>query len=256
MLSLDYTPGTPRWIDLGSPDTAATAAFYTGLFGWTTEDAGPDTGGYGFFNLDGRMLGGFGPLMDPNASPSWTIYFGTDDAEATAKSVEQAGGTVRAPAMDVMDFGRMAQLSDGQGGEFAVWQPRSNPGFHAVNVPGSLAWAELHTSDPEAARAFYTSVFGWSLNDQNMGDFTYTVASMGTEETSFGGLMGHMPGETATYWLPYFEVADCDATVAKVAGLGGTVFMGPDTLAGVGRMAAIRDIHGSVFSVITSEQPS
>jgi predicted enzyme related to lactoylglutathione lyase len=44
MLSTEYTPGTPRWIDLGSPDVKATDAFYTSVFGWEKEDAGPDAG--------------------------------------------------------------------------------------------------------------------------------------------------------------------------------------------------------------------
>lgn len=256
MLSTEYTPGTPRWIDLGSPDVQAADAFYTSLFGWEKEEAGPDTGGYGFYKSAGKRIGGVGPLMDPNATPAWTVYFGCDDAEATVKSVEQAGGTVRAPAVDVMAFGRMAQLTDPQGGEFALWQPLETKGFEVVNVPVSLSWTELHTADPEAARAFYASVFGWSLTDNDMGEFTYTVTSMGGEESSFGGLMGHFPGETVTFWLPYFEVADCDATAAKAAELGGSVLMGPATLDGVGRMASVRDPHGSLFSVITSAQPS
>jgi predicted enzyme related to lactoylglutathione lyase len=256
MLSTEYAPGGPRWIDLGSPDVPATEAFYTGLFGWTSESAGPDTGGYGFFNLDGKMIGGYGPLMEPGSSASWTIYFGTNDAETTAKAAEQAGGTVRAPVMDVMTFGRMAQLSDGQNGRFAIWQPKETKGFAVVNVPGSVAWTELHTSDADAARAFYSSVLGWTLTDQSMGDFTYTVASLGSEESAFGGVMPLMPGEPATYWLPYFEVADCDATVAKAVKLGGSVANEAATLAGVGRMAALKDVHGALFSVITSEQPS
>ncbi|MEY9942878.1 VOC family protein [Streptacidiphilus sp. MAP5-3] len=256
MLSTDYTPGTPRWIDLGTPDTADTAAFYTSLFGWTTEGAGPDTGGYGFFSNDGKRVGGFGPLMEAGASSAWTVYFGTDDAEATAKSVEQAGGTVRVPASDVMSFGRMAQFSDGQGARFAVWQPLQTKGFDVVNVPVSLSWTELHTADAAAAKTFYRNVLGWSLADQDMGGFTYTVASMGSEETSFGGVMGHMPGETVTYWVPYFEIADADATAAKVAELGGRVLHGPDTLPGVGRMAACADPHGAVFSIIKGDTPS
>lgn len=256
MLSTDYTPGTPRWIDLGSPDVKATDAFYTSLFGWEKEDAGPEAGGYGFYRSGGKRIGGVGPLMDPSASPAWTVYFGSDDAEATVKAVEQAGGTVRVPAMDVLGFGRMAQLTDPQGGEFALWQPMETKGFEVVNVPVSVSWTELHTADFEAARSFYTGVFGWTLTDNDMGEFTYTVASEGTDESSFGGLMGHFPGETVTFWLPYFEVEDVDATTAKATELGATVLMGPASLEGVGRMSSLRDPHGAMFSVIKGEQPS
>ena len=51
----EYEPGTPSWVDLGSPDIEASAAFYGGVFGWTFASAGPveETGGYGMFTLNG-----------------------------------------------------------------------------------------------------------------------------------------------------------------------------------------------------------
>ena len=36
-----YPPGTPCWVDLSTSDPAASAAFYTGLFGWTALAAPP-----------------------------------------------------------------------------------------------------------------------------------------------------------------------------------------------------------------------
>ena len=43
-----YANGIPSWVDLGSPDPDASAAFYGDLFGWTTTEPGPveETGGY------------------------------------------------------------------------------------------------------------------------------------------------------------------------------------------------------------------
>ena len=41
-----YAPGTPSWVDLGTPDPAAAAAFYSGLFGWVIEQGPPEAGGY------------------------------------------------------------------------------------------------------------------------------------------------------------------------------------------------------------------
>ena len=51
-----YAHGTPDWVDIGSPDIDASAAFYGGLFGWTTTEPGPveETGGYRMFLKDGR----------------------------------------------------------------------------------------------------------------------------------------------------------------------------------------------------------
>lgn len=258
MLTTDYVPGAPNWLDLGSPDIEASTAFYTGLLGWTFQSAGPEAGGYGFFQLGGKNVAAIGPLTDEGASPAWTLYFHTRDAEATAKAVEQAGGTVRFPASDVFTAGRMAGFTDPSGAEFAVWQPGDTKGLGAVTDVGSLCWIELHTSDPAAARAFYGSVFGWQAEEMPVDDFTYTVVSTegAAKESSIGGVMPLLPEQqtagTTSYWLPYFEVADCDDTAARARALGGRVMMPPATMEGVGRMALLADPSGAAFSVITS----
>jgi predicted enzyme related to lactoylglutathione lyase len=253
MLSTTFTPGAPIWLDLSSTDVGATTAFYTGLFGWTTASAGPDTGGYGFFELDGEMVGGFGPVMGADETGSWTPFFGTGDVEATAKSVEQAGGTVRLPPMDVMEFGRMAHFTDPTGGEFAAWQPGSNSGFGVVNVPGSISWVELHTDNGPTALGFYTQVLGWTFEDMQMGpDLVYHVLCPAGSSEAFGGIVA-LDQLPAVLWQPYFEVTDTDATLSKAVELGATVTMGPETVPGVGRMAALIDPLGAAFAVIATE---
>ncbi|MGW7006510.1 VOC family protein [Streptomyces sp. NPDC054933] len=258
MLSTSYVPGSPNWVDLGSPDVDASAAFYGALFGWQFQSAGPDAGGYGMFTLDGKTVAAVGPLTDEGATSAWTLYFHTPDADATAKSVEQAGGTVRFGPMDVFTAGRMAGFTDPTGAEFAVWQPLDNPGLGAVNDPNTLCWTELHTTDADKAKAFYRSVFGWQTQDMPMDGFTYTVVipSGGGDDAGQGGIMG-LSGEMReagweTRWRPYFEVADCDAAVAVAKEKGGTVAMPPESVEGVGRMAALTDPFGAPFSVITS----
>src|SRR3954468_13561247 len=91
-----YDPGTPSWVDLATPDPAAAKAFYGELFGWEAEDAGPpeETGGYGFFNLNGEMVAGVGPLQDPNAPSAWSTFISTPDVEATAQKATEAGAEV------------------------------------------------------------------------------------------------------------------------------------------------------------------
>ncbi|GAA1898821.1 VOC family protein [Streptantibioticus ferralitis] len=258
MLSTSHVPGSPNWVDLGSPDVDASVAFYGALFGWQFQSAGPDAGGYGMFTLDGKTVAAVGPLMQEGAAPAWTLYFHTPDADATAKSVEQAGGTVRFAPMDVFTEGRMAGFTDPTGAEFAVWQPIENQGLEAVNDPNTLCWTELHTAAPDTAKTFYRSVFGWQTQDMPMEGFTYTVVvpAGGGEDAGQGGIMGvndelresgWKPG-----WRPYFEVADCDAAVAVAKEKGGQVVAPPADLAGVGRMAALTDPFGAPFSVITS----
>ncbi len=95
MLTTDYAPGAPNWLDLGCPDTAAATTFYRAVFGWDFQSAGPKAGGYGFWQKDGKTVAALGPLTEEGASSAWTVYFHTPDADATAKAVEQGGGTVR-----------------------------------------------------------------------------------------------------------------------------------------------------------------
>ena len=51
-----YPPGTPSWVDLGSPDIEAAAAFYTGMFGWDAPEGSPETGGYRNCTYKGRPV--------------------------------------------------------------------------------------------------------------------------------------------------------------------------------------------------------
>jgi predicted enzyme related to lactoylglutathione lyase len=258
MLSTNYVPGVPNWVDLATTDVDSAAAFYGAVFGWQFQSAGPDAGGYGMLTLDGKTVAAVGPLMEPGATPSWTLYFQTQDANATADAVRKAGGVVRAEPFDVFTQGRMGQFSDPDGGKFAVWQPGDTKGLDEVNRPGTLCWAELHTADPVGAKSFYQAVFGWATQDVPMGGFSYTLTRPhgGGEESSFGGMMPLDPQMAAagmtTTWRPYFEVADCDAVVAKTAEHGGTVAMPAQDVPGVGRMAWLGDPAGAAFSVITS----
>jgi uncharacterized protein len=258
MLTTKYVPGAPNWVDLGAPDVDAAARFYQALFGWQFQSAGPDAGGYGMFTLDGKTVAAVGPLMEQGARSSWTLYFNAPDANATADAVRQAGGTVRAEPLDVFTAGRMAQFTDPAGALFAVWQPGETVGLDAVTDPGTLCWTELHTIDPTAARSFYQAVFGWITQDVPMGDFSYTVISPagGGDDSSQGGIVPISPEMTAagisTLWLPYFEVIDCDAVVAKAAEQGGTVTAPAQDVPGVGRFASLADPSGAAFSVITS----
>jgi uncharacterized protein len=258
MLTTNYAPGAPSWVDLAAPEVDAAVAFYGAVFGWRFQSAGPDASGYGMFTLGGKTVAAVGPLMEQGAAPSWTLYFHTPDANATADAVKRAGGAVRAEPFDVFTAGRMAQFTDPTGAFFAVWQPGGTTGLDAVTTPGTLCWTELHTTDPAAAKPFYAAVFGWVTQDMPMGDFSYTVirpAGSG-EDSSQGGIMPLSPemtaGGSSSRWWPYFEVADCDAVAATVAEQGGTVTAPAQDVPGVGRFASLADPAGAAFAVITS----
>jgi predicted enzyme related to lactoylglutathione lyase len=248
-----YEPGTPSWVDLGSPDLDAAVEFYGALFGWdVAESQSPEqTGGYRMAILSGKPVAGMMPLMQEGQPPAWTTYVSVEDADATAAAVKEAGGRVIAEPMDVLDVGRMAVFADPTGAVFSVWQPRAHPGSGLANEPGAFAWNELNTRDPDAAKSFYAAVFGWEPDDHDMGEMgTYTEWKVG--DASVGGMMdmrGRVPDQVPANWLVYFAVKDTDAAAEKVKELGGGVAFGPIDIP-AGRFAVVHDPHGAMFAVI------
>ena len=110
MLSTNYVPGAPAWVDLTVPDVAAAAAFYEDVFDWESRETGPKGGGYLSCIIEGRTVAAIGPLTERGVTPAWTLHFCTTDADATAKAVEQAGETVRRAPLEFFDGGRVAKV--------------------------------------------------------------------------------------------------------------------------------------------------
>lgn len=253
MLSTDFVTGSPNWLDLGSPDTSAAAAFYAGVFGWDFLSAGPEAGGYGFFQQDGRTVAALGPLTEAGANSAWTVYFQTPDADATVRTAEQNGGAVRVEAFDVMNAGRMACLTDPGGAEFAVWQPTAVKGLEKTSENNTLCWAELHIGDPAAALRFYGALFAWRAQEINAPGMPYTVLSTAEgdqQDASFGGVTPLRDASGESRWIPYFAVEDPDESVTRSRADGGSVVMPAADIPDVGRIAWLADPFGATFAVL------
>ncbi|MFI1195878.1 VOC family protein [Micromonospora sp. NPDC020750] len=245
-------PGTPCWADLATPDLAGARRFYPELFGWTGRIAPqPEAAGYTTFLSDGRSVAGAGPPATPGQVPIWSTYVATDDADLVTTRVEAAGGQVLVTPFDVFDQGRMAVFADPAGAVFSVWQPMAHPGAELFNAPGAMSWNELVTPDPEGAKVFYDLVFGWHPEEQPTEPVTYTGWRLGGRIVAgmIPPLGDGFPADLPAYWTVYFAVADADATAARAAELGGTILVPPRDIP-QGRLAALRDPQGALFSVI------
>lgn len=114
------------------------------------------------------------------------------------------------------------------------------------HAPGTICWAELTTSSAAAAKAFYEPIFGWESQDNPMGpDMVYTMWNR-NGKTACAMFQGDDPN-VPPHWTLYISVADADATVAKVEGLGGTIIAPPFDVMEHGRMAVISDPTGAVI---------
>jgi len=249
-----YSPGTPSWVDLGSPDPQAAAAFYGGLFGWTAEmDPRPDAGGYGMFTLRGKHVAGLGPQMNTNMPPFWSVYVTVADADEALAKAAAAGGTVVMGPMDVFDAGRMGIVQDSVGSFVSIWQPGQHIGAELVNEAGTFAWNELATTDVAAAKEFYQSVFGWGLDAGASSDSAAIFAVDGKVVCG-----AHLAGEGEfPAWSVWFAVDDCDASAARVGELGGSILMPPNDM-DFGRGAVVADPQGAVLGIgaMNAEAPA
>jgi len=118
--------------------------------------------------------------------------------------------------------------------------------------PGSFCWVELGTTDNEAAKNFYTQLFGWEAQDHSMGpDGVYTILKLGGKDV--GGLYKLMPDMLAqgvpSHWMSYVATASADETTEKAKAAGATIMNGPFDVANLGRMSVIKDPTGAVFSI-------
>ena len=118
--------------------------------------------------------------------------------------------------------------------------------------PGTFCWVELGTSDDEAAKTFYSQLFGWTFKDNPMGDQgVYSMLKL--DDKDVGGLYKLMPDMVAQgvppHWMSYVSVKSADEAVEKAKAHGATVMNGPFDVATHGRMAVIQDPTGAVFAV-------
>jgi len=255
-----YTPGTFCWIDTSSTDAEASRAFYTGLFGWTSEDnPTPDGGTYTMYSLDGkRVAGGYGlgeQLQSMGVPSHWMSYISVEDAAATLQAIAAAGGALMGPAIPIPGAGIMGIFTDPTGATCAIWQPEGHFGAGLANEPGSLIWNELMTNDPDSAAVFYTTVFGWAHEMSEMPSGPYHLFKDGEEFRA--GMMAITPemGEMPPNWSVYLAVADMAAAVDRVRELGGRVEGGVMDVPGVGKMAVTADPTGAYFMMMESGFP-
>lgn len=106
------------YIEFPAADLEKAKEFYSGAFGWTFEDYGPD---YCAFQ-DGRLDGGFyrAPLRSSAGAGAALVVIYADDLEATLKRVAEHGGTI---VKEIFSFpgGRRFHFADPNGNELAVW---------------------------------------------------------------------------------------------------------------------------------------
>ena len=119
--------------------------------------------------------------------------------------------------------------------------------------PGTFCWMGLATSDPAAARAFYSALFQWEAVELSAGAAgRYTLLLRDGREVAilYRQTAEARAAEARPHWTSYIAVDDADATSARAVELGGeAVFREPFDVVDEGRVAAIRDPSGAIVSL-------
>jgi predicted enzyme related to lactoylglutathione lyase len=111
----------------------------------------------------------------------------------------------------------------------------------------SIVWFEIPADDPERAKKFYGSLFGWKIEKfPGVSDYWHVDTGSG-DRTRDGGLMLRKhPDQPITN---YVAVSSVDESAAKVKKLGGTICKPKTAVPETGYFAICRDTEGNEFAL-------
>jgi len=128
---------------------------------------------------------------------------------------------------------------------------------NAAILPGSFCWFELATTDQDAAKRFYTDLFGWTSTDNPMGPgASYTMFRLdGRDAAATYALQPEQRQQgVPPNWQVYVLVTSADDAAAKASSLGATVIVPPFDVMEHGRMSVIQDPTGAMIAVWQAKQ--
>ena len=117
--------------------------------------------------------------------------------------------------------------------------------------PGTFCWVDLSTPDPDAAKAFYSALLGWEIEDLPGPHGNYSIARVGGEPVA--ALVRQVSEEidagVPPHWNSYVSVESADETVARAEDLGANAFGAAFDVGEEGRIGVFRDPVGAATCV-------
>jgi predicted enzyme related to lactoylglutathione lyase len=115
------------------------------------------------------------------------------------------------------------------------------------------SWFEIMTTDAATTDRFYRSVFDYGIGGPEEASEAAPFAVLAVDGQPVAGRL-LLPAELAALlgdrWMTYLAVRDVDAAVAQASQLGAAV-LAPPRDAPTGRLSALRDPCGAVFTLLT-----
>jgi uncharacterized protein len=247
-----FQTGSFCWVELATSDQQGAKRFYSELFTWNANDIpiGSDEF-YTMFELRGRDVAAAYTMRpdqkERGVPPHWMLYVAVENADSAAEKAAGLGGKILAPPFDVFDVGRMAVIQDPTGAVFAIWQAKRHHGVGVVSEEGSLCWADLNTTSPKEAAAFYTQLFGWETEVSKHDSSGYLHLLQ--QGNYIGGIPPIREGQGPSHWLIYYQVSGIDKVVGRANSNGGKTYQPPFTVPDTGKIAVLADPQGAVFAL-------
>ncbi len=241
------------WYELLTSNVAAAKQFYAHVVGWDCEDASTPDLPYTFFTFEKSPVSGLMSLPEEGlrmgARPRWVGYVAVRDVDASAQRITQLGGTLYVPPT-ATNIGRISVVADPQTATLAlVTGVKVVRGRQPdLDQPGHVGWHELFAADHKTAFGFYSEVFGWQQAEAGLGSMdSYELFAV--DGQAMGGIFPKLPRAPVPFWLYYFNVADIDASVARVKGGGGKIVQGPMDLPDDTSIVRCIDPQGAMFAL-------
>jgi predicted enzyme related to lactoylglutathione lyase len=111
---------------------------------------------------------------------------------------------------------------------------------------------EIPADDPDRAVGFYRELFGWKIEDANVGMPYWLVTTGKDPQPGIDGAIMTRSG-TASTVTNTVAVDSVDETLARVRDLGGEVVTDVMPIPGVGRFAYCKDLDDNLFGVLEPE---
>ena len=134
-----------------------------------------------------------------------------------------------------------------------VVQTPSGRAAAAEHHPGKMIFAQLVTPDAAGERHFYSSLFGWTFQDVQVGPTDLSEAFVN------GRRVAEIIGQPKTAgehgqpgWLTFISTPNVDAASSAAVQHGGKLLFGPNDIPNLGRQAVLADPQGAVFALLTS----
>jgi predicted enzyme related to lactoylglutathione lyase len=120
-------------------------------------------------------------------------------------------------------------------------------GTRTAYEPGTFCWVDLSTPDVEGAKAFYSALFGWDIEDLPGPHGTYSMAHVGGEPVAAVVPQATWEDERGIppHWNNYVSVEDAAATQARAGELGAELFGESFDVGSTGRIGVFRDPTGA-----------